>query len=265
MVEAPSCDFVSFVVIGLAPRVEMNPRIHDKASTRGSPTLHCCQQICSQQMKTRQNQTNANHASTNDFNKQELRKLRSLKNPYGIQKFLDDMPYHLEDTAWSPRKVLAERTSHCLEGAIFAAAALRANGYPPLLLDLEADHDTDHVLAVFREEGCWGAVAKSNYSGCRWREPVYRTPRELALSYFNGYFNLRRERTLRRYSLPVNLKRFDRQNWMTTDQPVWFVVYHLFDIKHYSLLTKNQEKRLHRLDQRLFDAECLGKAYKARD
>src|SRR5450631_273390 len=199
------------------------------------------------------------------FTPAELRKLRSMKNPYGVQKFLDDMPYHLEDTAWSPRRVLAEESSHCLEGAIFAAAALRANGYPPLLLDFEAEHDTDHVIAIYREDGCWGAVAKSNYTGCRWREPVYRSLRELALSYFNAYFNLRRERTLRRYSVPVNLKRFDRQNWMTTDQPVWFIVYHLFDIKHYSLMTKAQEKRLHRVDERLFQAECLGKAHKNRD
>ena len=123
------------------------------------------------------------------FTPKELRKLRSMKNPYGIQKFLDDMPYHLEDTAWSPRKVLAEESSHCLEGAIFGAAALRANGYPPLLLDFEAEHDTDHVIAVFQEAGCWGAVAKSNYTGCRWREPIYRNLRELALSYFNAYFN----------------------------------------------------------------------------
>ena len=130
------------------------------------------------------------------FTASELRKLRSMKDPYGIQKFLDDAPYHLADTAWSPRRVLAEQTAHCLEGAIFAAAALRANGYPPLLLDFEAEHDTDHVIAIFRQNGCWGAVAKSNYTGCRWREPVHRTLRELALTYFNGYFNLRRERTL---------------------------------------------------------------------
>src|ERR1700752_700455 len=90
----------------------------------------------------------------------ELRKLRSLKDPYGIQKLLDAMPYHLADTAWSPRKVLAENTSHCLEGAIFGAAALRANGFPPLILDLEADRDTDHVLAVYQVDGLWGAVAK---------------------------------------------------------------------------------------------------------
>ena len=202
---------------------------------------------------------NSDNAS---FTGKELRKLRGMKNPHGIQKFLDDVPYHLEDTAWSPRKVLAAETAHCLEGAIFAAAALRANGYPPLLLDFEADHDTDHVIAIYREAGCWGAVAKSNYTGCRWREPVYRTLRELALSYFNIYFNLRRERTLRTFSRPVNLARFDPLHWMTTEKPVWFIVDYLFEIYHYQLLRPGMEKRLHRVDERLFRAETLGKAEK---
>jgi len=195
-----------------------------------------------------------------NFTPAELRKLRSLKTPYGIQRLLDDMPYHLEDTAWSPRRVLRENTAHCCEGAIFAAAALRVNGFPPLLLDLEADHDTDHVLALYRVNGHWGTVAKSNYSGCRYREPVYRTLRELAMSYFNVYFNMRRERTLRTFSRPVNLSRFDRENWMTTEEPVWFIVNYLFEIHHYKLLRPEMIKNLHRLDERLFQAECLGKA-----
>lgn len=203
-----------------------------------------------------------NKSNCSGFTSAELRKLRRMKTPFGIQKFLDGIPYHLEDTAWSPRRVLAAETAHCLEGAIFAAAALRANGYPPLLLDLEADRDTDHVIAVFRERDGWGAIAKSNYTGCRWREPIYRTLRELAVSYFNIYCNMRRERTLRRYSRPVNLKRFDKQSWMTTDKPVWFIVYHLFDIKHYPLMTPAQQRSLHRVDDRLFRAECLGKAIK---
>jgi hypothetical protein len=196
------------------------------------------------------------------FTPKELRKLRSLKDPHGIQKYLDDMPYHLADTAWSPRRVLAENTSHCLEAAVFAAAALRANGYPPLIVDLEATRDTDHVIAVYRVDGHWGAVAKSNYIGLRYREPVYRTLRELALSYFNIYFNLRRERTLRRFSRPVNLARFDALEWMTTEKPVWFIAYHLFDIPHYSLFSKQIAARLHRVEERIFHAESLGKAYK---
>src|SRR4051812_30124716 len=153
----------------------------------------------------------------------ELRKLRSLKTPVGVQRFLDELPYHLADTAWSPRQVLRKRTAHCLEGAIFAAAALRVLGYPPLLLDLEADQDTDHVIAVFKSHGHWGALAKSNFNGCRYREPVYRTLRELALSYFHIYFNLRGQRTLRRYSRPVNLRRFDHLDWMTSPKAIWFI------------------------------------------
>ena len=99
------------------------------------------------------------------FTPSELRKLRGMKDPYGIQKFLDDAPYHLADTAWSPRRVLAEQTAHCLEGAIFAAAALRANGYPPLLLDFEAEHDTDHVIAIFRAERMLGSCRQIELHG----------------------------------------------------------------------------------------------------
>ena len=192
----------------------------------------------------------------------ELRKLRSFKDPYGVQRFLDDTPYHLADTAWSPRRVLREQTSHCLEGAIFAAAGLRALGFPPLILDFEAENDTDHVLAVFRIKGHWGAIAKSNYTGCRYREPVYRSLRELAMSYFNIYFNMRGERTLRNFSLPVNLARFDHLEWMTTEEPIWFIPYYLCDIHHFKLLRPGMVKRLHRADQRLFRAETLGKAHK---
>lgn len=196
------------------------------------------------------------------FTPAELRKLRSFKNPYGVQRFLDDTPYHLADTAWSPRVVLRERTSHCMEGAVFAAAALRALGFDPLIIDFEAENDTDHVLAVYRIKGYWGSVAKSNYTGCRYREPVYRSLRELAMSYFHIYFNMRRERTLRSYSRPVSLARFDYLNWMTTELPVWFIPLYLVDIPHRRLLQPWMTKSLTRVDERLFRAETLGKALK---
>ena len=192
----------------------------------------------------------------------ELRKFRSMKTPYGIQRALDDMPYHLATSAWSPRRVLREKASHCYEGALFAAAALRVIGYPPLILDLEAERDTDHVIAVYRVNGHWGAIAKSNYTGCRYREPVYRSLRELALSYFDSYFNLRAERTLRTFSRPVNLRRFDSQDWMTSEKPVWFVAEYLLTISHYRLISSAQAKRLHRLDRRSFRAGCLERAEK---
>jgi len=199
-----------------------------------------------------------------DWTPAELRKLRRLKDPYGIQHFLDSQPYHLQDTAWSPRRVLRENTSHCYEGALFGAAALRANGYPPLIVDLEAEHDTDHVIAVFKQHGHWGAIGKSNYTGCRYREPVYRTLRELALSYFEGYFNLRRERSLRTFSNPVNLARFDGQHWMTTERPVWFIAEYLFTIRHTPLLNSTLIKHLHRVDGRTFRAGCVDRAEKSK-
>ena len=152
-----------------------------------------------------------------------MRKLRSLNTPAKIQEFLDSLPYQYEDTAWSPRRVLRERAGHCMEGALLAAAALRINGHPPLLMDLEAVRDDDHVVALYRVHGLWGGIAKSNYAGLRFRAPIYRTLRELALSYFEHYYNLRGERTLRTYSGAVNLARFDRQHWMTSDEDVWCV------------------------------------------
>jgi hypothetical protein len=200
--------------------------------------------------------------TSNSFTPAELRQLRGLKDPHGIQRFLDDMPYHLADTGWSPRVVLRENTAHCFEGAMLAAAALRVNGYPPLIFDLEAENDTDHVVAIYRVNGHWGAVAKSNYTGCRYREPVYRSLRELAMSYFDVYFNLRRDRSLRTFSRPVNLSRFDRLDWMTTDKPLWFIAEYLFEIHHYRLLTPAMIERLHRLDDRSFRAGCLGRAGK---
>jgi len=246
---------------------------HARRSSRSSPPpgskLEAGECTSPDTRKAARGRLHSTHLTMNrdhpGFTPKQLRKLRSLRDPHGIQKYVDAMPYHLADTAWSPRRVLEENTSHCLEGAIFAAAALRANGFPPLIVDLEADHDTDHVLAVYRVDGHWGAVAKSNYTGCRYREPVYRTLRELALSYFNIYFNLRKERTLRRFSRPVNLARFDRLDWMTTDKPVWFIVYHLLEIPHYPLFSKRIAARLHRVDERVYQAEILGKAYKRGD
>lgn len=131
-------------------------------------------------------------------------------------------------------------------------------GFPPLIFDLEAEHDTDHVVAIFKVRGHWGAVAKSNFAGCRYREPVYRSLRELAMSYFNIYFNLRFERTLRRYSRTVNLTRFDRRNWMTTDKPVWFIAEYLCEIPHTRLLTLAMEKNLTRVDPRTVRGEMTG-------
>jgi hypothetical protein len=192
------------------------------------------------------------------FTPQELRRLSSLKTPQLVQRFLEDLPYHHANTAWSPRVVLRERTAHCFEGAIFAAAALRVNGFKPLIWDLEGIRDTDHVLAIYRHDRHWGAIGKSNFAGLRFREPVYRSLRELAMSYFDNYYNLLGERTLRAYSRTVDLSRFDRLDWMTTEKPVWFIAQHLCEVPHTPVITEAQAKRLTRLDKRAHTAGLTG-------
>lgn len=196
----------------------------------------------------------------NELTHAELKKLRALKNPRGIQRFLDALPYHIATTAFSPRVVLREGTAHCFEGAVFAACALRALGRPALVIDLEAEADSDHVIAVYRENGAWGSIASSNYATCRGRSPIYRTLRELALSYFEGYFNLRRQKSLRRFSRPVNLARFDAQGWQTSEKGVWFIVDHLFEIPHTELLTPRMKRALPlRVDERSFLSGIVGR------
>jgi hypothetical protein len=163
----------------------------------------------------------AKASELSELSKTDLRTLRGLNTPMKIQKFIDALEYQYADTAGSPLRVLRERKGHCLEGALLAAAALRVNRHPPLVMDLEAVHDDDHVVAIYREKGLWGGIAKSNFAGLRFRAPVYRTLRELALSYFEHYYNLRGEHTLRSYSAAVNLARLDGQHWMTAEEDVW--------------------------------------------
>src|SRR5580700_7247017 len=185
---------------------------------------------------------------------QDLRTLRALKTPARIQKFIDAIEYQYADTAGSPARVLRERKGHCLEGALVAAAALRVNGYPPLLMDLESVRDDDHVVALYRERGLWGGIAKSNFAGLRFRAPIYRSLRELAVSYFEHYYNLRGERTLRAYSRPVNLKRLDSndasEDWMTSEEDLWSVPELLIAAKHYPLFPHKVARSLPRLDRR---------------
>jgi hypothetical protein len=200
-------------------------------------------------------------APTFGLTDRELSQLRRLAPPWRIQRFLDELDY---DTAGagcrSPRRVLRERTVQCMDGALFAAAALRANGYPPLIVDLEAEQDDDHVIAVFRRNGAWGALARSNYSGLRFREPVYATLRELVMSYFESYFNLRGEKTLRRYSRPVALSRFDRRRWMTAEDDLWDIPEHLCGVRHYRILSAAQERALSRVQRVMFEAGLVGRA-----
>jgi len=192
--------------------------------------------------------------------RREASRLRSLRPAWRIQKFLDGLDYDVAASGCrSPRRVLTEGRVQCMDAALFAAAALRLQGHPPWVVDLEAVFDDDHVLAVFRERGRWGAVARSNYSGLRFREPVYPTLRMLVLSYFESYFNLRRQKTLRRYSQPVDLSRFDSIDWMTTQEDLWEIPEYLVGVRHRRLLTSRQEKRLSPVDRRMFEAGLVGR------
>jgi hypothetical protein len=186
-----------------------------------------------------------------------------MTTPAKIQRFLDEeIGYNKEPkgyTCYSPRLVLKHKVAHCMEGALLAAMALRQLGYPPLLVDLEAVRDSDHVLAVYKVNGRWGAVAKSDYTGLRSREPVYTTVRELVMSYFEDYYNPAGEKTLRAFSRPVNLTQFDRTvHWMTTLEEVWAIPEHLCVIHHTSILTKAMERSLSRIDAKLYQAGRVG-------
>jgi len=196
------------------------------------------------------------------FEKEELATLRRLTATEKIQAFLDEeIRYNKEPegaTCRSPRRVLRDRVAHCIEGALFAAAALRCLGYPPVIVDLEAVRDDDHVIAIFKERGHWGAIAKSNYAGLRFREPVYRGLRELVMSYFEHYYNLEGEKTLRSYSRPVQLARFDKISWMTAENDLWPINNYLCDIPHRSLLTPAMLRRRLRIDARLYQAGLVG-------
>jgi hypothetical protein len=148
----------------------------------------------------------------------ERRFLKSLESPVKIQAFLDTLPYSSDKFYRCPLRVLRERKAHCFDGALFAAMALRRIGSPPLILELiPNDRDDDHLLAVFKQAGTWGAVAQSNFTGLRFREPVYRSLRELVMSYFEDFFNPVGEKTLAGYRGPINLKVFDRLDWMASD------------------------------------------------
>jgi hypothetical protein len=148
------------------------------------------------------------------WNHVEAAVLDRLGSPRAIQDFIDAMPYNTDTTCRSPREVLLVRRAHCMDGALLAAAALRRLGYPPLLMDLRAVNDDDHVVALYREGTRWGAPAKSNTTLLRMRDAVFRTLRELLLSYFPFYFNTDGGMSLRSYSLPLDLRRFDPRRWM---------------------------------------------------
>src|SRR5258706_2789534 len=169
----------------------------------------------------------------------EFAVLRRLNSPRKIQQFLHDLGQNFElkgDTCRPVRVVLRTRTAHCIEGAMLAAAALWIQGERPLLMDMRAHRDFDHVITLFRRNGHWGAISKTNGIGLRCRAPVYRTLPELAISYLHEYTNKREVKTLREYSRPFDLRGFDPKVWVTGEKNAWDVAERLDDILHLPLV-----------------------------
>jgi len=184
--------------------------------------------------------------------------LSRLTTPRRIQEFLDAVPYSDEHVYRSPRDVLRDRRAHCMDGALFAAAGLARIGHPPLIVDLAAVRDDDHVLAIFRVDGYLGAVAKSNTTTLRFREPIFRNLRELALSYFEFYYNVEHAKTLRSYSLPVDLRRFEGASWRTDAGAVDAIVAALEARTHRPLVSRAMIARLSLVDRQIYEAGFLG-------
>ena len=179
-----------------------------------------------------------------DWTKEEAKFLETLNDPDKIQGFLDTVDYNPKYECKSPRWVLKKRSAHCFEGALFAAAALQYNGYKPLIVDMKSQNDDDHVLAVFKKDGYWGSIGKSNFTTLRYREPVYRNLRELIMSYFDLYFNMKGYKSLRSYSIPLDLTVYNSLNWTTTDDDLEYIGDKLEKIRHYPVVSEKMIKNL---------------------
>lgn len=182
-----------------------------------------------------------------------------LNSPLKIQEFLDSVAYVSGEENRSPIKVLEVRQAHCLDGGVFAAAALSRLGYPPLILQIlpEPGLDDDHILAIFKEKGCYGAVAKSNFTGLRFREPVYRSYRELVMSYFDSYFNLDGVKTMRGYTRPVNLHSYDSQHWIGSDAAIDCLEQDMKKLRMIPVLTNDMLECLNPVDPITYKAGML--------
>lgn len=199
------------------------------------------------------------HVTRNmNWNKEEIDFLKTLSNPDDIQAFLDSIDYNPGYECRSPRWVIIKKSAHCFEGALFAAAALQFKGYLPLIVDMKAVNDDDHVIAIFREDGYWGAVAKSNFTSLRFREPVYRSLRELIMSYFDFFFNIDGYKSLRSYSRPFNLSLYDKRNWTTTDEDLEYIGDKLESLPHYPLITDKMTMKLYKASGSMMKAGMLG-------
>jgi len=193
-----------------------------------------------------------------EWNNDEIKFLKTMSDPDKIQGFLDSIDYNPNYECRSPRWVIRKKSAHCFEGALFAAAALEFIGFLPLIIDMKAFNDDDHVIAVFKKDGHWGSVAKSNFTTLRYREPVYRSLRELVMSYFDFYFNTAGDKSLRSYSLPLNLTIYNSHHWATTDEDLEYIGDKLEKIRHYPVVNKKMISNLKKASETMLKAGMLG-------
>jgi hypothetical protein len=185
--------------------------------------------------------------------------LNTLRTPEDIQAYLDEIPYNSADPTYrSPRQVLRDRVANCMEGAVFAAAALEHIAFPPVIVNLKAVRDDDHVLAIFRENGRVGAIAKSNYAGLRYRSPVYASIRELAMTFFDQYYNPDGELTMRGFTRPLNLATRRYLGWQTRELNLDDMSDHLDALPYVTVVDAKLEQRLRPLDERLYRSGLMG-------
>jgi hypothetical protein len=200
-----------------------------------------------------------NHESYSRLlNGKEQKFFKQFSSPFDIQLYLNSVKYNPDYVTKSPRMIMHRQMANCFEGALFAAAVLRMLGHKPLIVDFMAYNDDDHVIAVFKQNNLYGAVAKSNTTTLRFREPVYRSIRELVMSYFDFYINTLGDKSLRSYSNPVNLSMFDKFNWMTTDDDLEFIGDYLFTIKHNEILDARSIKSLSPADKDVLEICFIG-------
>ena len=192
--------------------------------------------------------------------KSELSILKKLSSPIKIQDYLDAMPLNFEkdgETYMSPRRVLRENKAHCLEGAMLAGVALWLQGETPWVLDFRAPKDEDHVVALYKKNGLWGAISKTNHATLRFRDPVYRTIRELVMSYFHEYTDTKiGKKTLREYSLPYSLKKLGTK-WITAEEDLFYVAELIDNLPHLQVMPKKNLKFIRRADPMEFKAGTI--------
>jgi hypothetical protein len=178
----------------------------------------------------------------------ELKVFRKLDSPRRIQDFIDALAINMEldgGTYMSPRRVLASGQAHCLEGALLAAAVLAFHGARPLLLDFQAAYDDeDHVVALFRVNGHWGAISKTNHPGLRYRDPIHHSVRGLAASYFHEYYMWDGRKSLRNYSRPFDLARYRPERWVTASEDLDWLVHALDGSVHLPIIPKGNLRLL---------------------